>query len=49
MELLDFNSEVFNLYMDVTVTGIAAGFTLGFISWAVGFAIYGIIKLIKLA
>lgn len=29
--------------------GISAGFTIGFIAWGVGFAIYGIIKMFKMA
>lgn len=49
MDLIDFNSDVFNLYMNVSISGIAAGFSLGFISWGIGFAIYGIIKLFKMA
>lgn len=49
MDLIDFNSDIFNLYMNVSITGIAAGFTLGFISWGIGFAVYGITKLFKLA
>lgn len=49
MELLDFNSDIFGLYMNVSIIGIAAGFTLGFISWGIGFVIYGITKLFKLA
>ena len=34
MDLIDFNSDIFNLYMNVSISGIAAGFTFGFISWA---------------
>ena len=49
MELIDFNNDIFNLYMNVSITGIAAGFSLGFISWGIGFAIYGIIKFFKFA
>lgn len=49
MDLIDFNSDIFNLFMNVSITGIAAGFALGFISWGIGFAIYGITKLFKLA
>lgn len=44
-----FNSEFFDIYSDVMITGIAAGFSLGFISWAIGFGIYGIIKFFKLS
>lgn len=49
MDLIDFSSDIFNAYMNVIITGITAGFALGFISWAIGFGIYGIIKLFKLA
>lgn len=49
MDLIDFNSDIFKVYMDVSVTGISAGFTLGFIAWAIGFGIYGIIKWTKLS
>jgi hypothetical protein len=45
-----FDSEIFDsVYMQVVVSGIAAGFSLGFIAWGLGFAIYGIIKLFKMA
>lgn len=49
MDLIDFNSDIFNIFMNVSITGIATGFSLGFISWAIGFAIYGIIKFFKFA
>ena len=49
MELIDFNSDIFSVYLNVSITGIAAGFTLGFISWAIGFVIYGILKFFKFA
>lgn len=29
--------------------GLGAGFTIGFIAWGIGFAIYGIIKMFKMA
>jgi transketolase C-terminal domain/subunit len=47
---MTFNSELFNsVYMEVITVGIAAGFAIGFITWAIGFAIYGIIKFFKMA
>lgn len=49
MSMFDFSNEMFNMYIEVAVTGISAGFTLGFISWAIGFAIYGIIRFFKQA
>ena len=44
-----FDNEIFGTYLQVIIAGISAGFTLGFISWAIGFAIYGIIKFFKMA
>lgn len=38
-----------DLFVEVLITGIACGFIVGFISWAIGFAIYSIIKLFKMA
>lgn len=48
---MDFNlnSDMFGLYLNVILAGISAGFTLGFISWAIGYGIYAIIKFFKLA
>lgn len=40
-------TEVFSAYITCFSIGIAAGFALGFTSWGLGFAIYGIIKVIK--
>ena len=34
-------------YLQVGIYGIAAGFVIGFISWAIGFVVYGIIKIFK--
>lgn len=44
-----FDNEYFNNYLTVMISGISTGFMLGFISWAIGFGIYGIIKLFKQA
>lgn len=46
---MELNTEVFNLYTTVIVSGISAGFALGFIAWGIGFGINGIIKLFKMA
>lgn len=46
---MTFNGDFFNIYLDVILTGIATGFVSGFMLWAIGFAIYSIIKLFKLA
>lgn len=35
-------------YMTIITYGIAAGFSIGFISWAIGFVIYSMIKFFKL-
>lgn len=44
-----FNDEMFKYYLFVITSGMAAGFSIGFIAWAIGFGIYGIIKWIKLS
>lgn len=46
---MNFDSAVFGNYLYVIVDGISAGFTVGFMAWALGFAIYGIIKFFKMA
>lgn len=46
---INLNSDMFGLYLYVMIAGISAGFTLGFISWGIGYAIYAIIKFFKLA
>ena len=40
-------TEAFNAYIACFSIGVAAGFALGFMSWGLGFAIYGIIKVFK--
>lgn len=47
--MIRFDEFTFGTYLDVIISGIAAGFTIGFIAWAIGFAFYGIIKIIKQA
>lgn len=44
---MTFEKDIFHIYSDVMVSGIAAGFMMGFIAWAIGYAVYGIIKFIK--
>lgn len=46
---MNFNSDIFGICMDVAIMGIGLGFTIGFISWAIGYAIYSVIKWIRLA
>ena len=41
-------SDLFSLWVLFLSEGIALGFTLGFISWGIGFGIYGIIRLFKM-
>ena len=43
------NNEIFNKFFEVGIIGIATGFSIGFISWGFGFAIYSIIKWFKMA
>lgn len=45
--IVHFDEFTFGTYLDVIVSGIAAGFTIGFIAWGIGFAFYGIIKFFK--
>lgn len=42
-------SNIFNAWLYTLLSGIGLGFMLGFICWAIGFGIYGIIKLFKMA
>lgn len=42
-------SDYFSIWIESFIMGIGLGFILGFITWAVGFAIYGIIKMFKMA
>lgn len=42
-------SNYFSVWIESLIMGIGLGFILGFITWAVGFAIYGIIKMCKMA
>jgi hypothetical protein len=43
------DNEIFNSFFEVGIFGIATGFSIGFISWGFGFAIYSIIKWFKMA
>lgn len=36
-------------YLYVVSAGLGTGFTIGFISWGLGFAVYSIIKWFKLS
>ena len=38
---MNFDNDMFSTYLTVIAAGISAGFVLGFISWGIGYAIYG--------
>lgn len=42
-------NDIIELWISSLCMGLATGFTIGFIAWGIGFAIYGIIKLFKMA
>jgi len=44
-----FTSDLFGSYISALLAGMASGFTLGFIAWAIGYAIYAFIKFFKMA
>lgn len=41
-------SDLFSLWISSLSVGLVLGFMLGFISWGIGFGIYGIIRLFKM-
>jgi hypothetical protein len=44
-----FDADVFDIYLSVMISGTFAGFTIGFITWALGFAVYELIHFFKMA
>nr|DAG11510.1 MAG TPA: hypothetical protein [Inoviridae sp.] len=44
-----FSNDLFGSYVSSLLFGIALGFTLGFIAWAIGYAIFAFIKFFKMA
>lgn len=44
-----FDLDLFDMYLELFVTGVSSGFVIGFISWGLGFAIYSIIKWVRYA
>lgn len=44
-----FDGDMFLNLIQITLYGVASGFTIGFISWSLGFAIYSLIKWFKMA
>lgn len=46
---MTFSNEVFTNCLNIAIIGISCGFTVGFISWGIGFAIYSVVKWFKMA
>ena len=44
-----FSNYLFGSYVGSLLVGIALGFTLGFIAWAIGSAIFAFTKFFKMA
>lgn len=44
-----FTGDLFGSYISTLLFGMALGFTLGFIAWAIGYAIFAFIKFFKMA
>ncbi len=44
-----FTDYLFGNYIGTLLVGMALGFTLGYIAWAIGYAIYAFIKFFKMA
>lgn len=44
-----FTDYLFGNYIGALLVGMALGFTLGYIAWAIGYAIYAFIKFFKMA
>lgn len=44
-----FNEELMSYFITAFAYGLGTGVVIGFISWGLGFAIYGIIKAMKMA
>ncbi len=44
---MTFDTELYRVLAGVMTAGILAGFTAGFISWAMGYAVYSIIKFFR--
>jgi hypothetical protein len=42
-------SDILSLFVYALTMGVMVGMGLGFICWAIGFGIYGIIKMFKMA
>lgn len=44
-----FTDYLFGNYIGTLLVGMALGFMLGYIAWAIGYAIYAFIKFFKMA
>lgn len=44
-----FTDFLFGNYIGTLLVGMALGFTLGYIAWAIGYAIYAFIKFFRMA
>jgi len=44
-----FTDVLFGNYIGTLLVGMVLGFTLGYIAWAIGYAIYAFIKFFKMA
>lgn len=44
-----FDATGFQDYIEIACLGMAIGFSIGFMSWAIGFTIYSIIKWFKMS
>lgn len=44
-----FTGDLFGSYISALLVGMASGFTLGFIAWAIGYVIFALTKFFKMA
>ena len=44
-----FSNYLFGCYVGSLLVGIALGFTLGFIAWAIGYVVFALTKFFKMA
>lgn len=44
-----FSDYLFGSYVGSLLVGIALGFTLGFIAWAIGYVVFALTKFFKMA
>lgn len=46
---MNFTFDMFDIFFEVMLTGIFTGFLIGFICWIIGFGIYEMIHLFRMA